>query len=256
MVAVRLWGGMTRTQGDSETGDPDDVFRALADERRRRVLDVLADRDEPVDVATLAAAVREAAGEEPAPDPERLRIDLAHHQIPVLAEAGLVDWDVDEGTVAATDHPVLSDERFPSLLGPGADDADEVFTALSSRHRRAVLAVLGSEGTASRDELARAVSERVPDGSREDSAAVAASLHHTHLPKLAAAGLVDYDAATGTVRLTGRSTLEALFGADEGDVADRAEDFLGGLCRAFRRTTPEGPRGADHPVSWFDPHLG
>ena len=48
--------------------------------------------------------------------------------------------------------------------------------------------------------------------SRDDSRATAASvaLHHTHLPKLADAGIIDYDSRRETVRYRGDDRLEAL----------------------------------------------
>ena len=99
-----------------------------------------------------------------------------------------------------------------------AQSLNTVFTLLRDRRRRYALAALADrEPPVSLSELAAAVATReASDADRpsDDTAGaardatttvaaddVAQALHHVHLPKLADAGVVDYDAAENTVTL-------------------------------------------------------
>lgn len=73
-----------------------DRHRLLAAERRRLALDVLADRTAPVDLEDLATAIsaREAdAPPRPTYTDDRVAITLHHQHLPMLDEAGVVDYD-------------------------------------------------------------------------------------------------------------------------------------------------------------------
>jgi DNA-binding transcriptional ArsR family regulator len=98
-------------------------------------------------------------------------------------------------------------ERRPALSERGTEghtvDLDAVFDALSSQRRRAVVHCLASRsGAAPVDALA----ERIAAWERDER--VAASLRHSHLPKLAALGLVDYDERSETARFEGHAAAE------------------------------------------------
>lgn len=96
------------------------VFDALANERRRVVLDSLAEAEPPVRVDDLArrVAARERRGDragEPGRGPpegavRRVHVSLHHTHLPKLAEAGLLDYD--------PDHQVVREAADPSDL-PG-----------------------------------------------------------------------------------------------------------------------------------------
>lgn len=94
---------------------------------------------------------------------------------------------------------------------PAVDD-DVVLDLLESPRRRYALQCLVETGSARLDDLAVAVAAReadrtpeaVSDMTRERTSI---SLHHNHLAKLDAAGLVDYDAADHTVELAADETL-------------------------------------------------
>lgn len=81
---------------------------------------------------------------------------------------------------------------------------DDLLAALSDPERRLTLAVLRSRDAdaVELEELATAVADRLDraDGDGPDAEDVALRLHHHGLPKLADAGVVDYDPRTETVR--------------------------------------------------------
>lgn len=98
------------------------------------------------------------------------------------------------------------------MPGNGADDSSEVvrrvFDALTNAERRYAFYYLRDRGTATAEELATVVSGWVQSRREQrevvtpaDRKRVLVSLHHTHLPKLEAAGLVRYDHDTGGVSL-------------------------------------------------------
>lgn len=94
---------------------------------------------------------------------------------------------------------------------PQSDHLDEVLSALADRNRRTVLNYLRESptGTASVDELARAVDERGPDGADESQLV----LHHSVIPRLEAVGAVEYDADRRVARYPGHASIESLLEA-------------------------------------------
>ena len=103
------------------------------------------------------------------------------------------------GTNLVIEHPE-TDAR-----GGGRDGLDALFSALAHEQRRLVLRALrGTEGhAADLDALVETVRDEAnrPDVTAEDGRReVRAALRHVHLPKLAAAGLVEYDEETERVR--------------------------------------------------------
>ncbi|KTG09960.1 hypothetical protein AUR64_10110 [Haloprofundus marisrubri] len=127
----------------------------------------------------------------------------------------------------------MTDEQLPSV----PDDADELsrmLAALSHPHCRHVVAQLSADSAPSTlSELVSALrasdapaSDPVADDSASESLAI--SLHHVHLPKLADAGLVEYDPSSRTLarghRLDTRDTeLAAEFVAQLDDELSSAE---------------------------------
>ncbi|MEF8779216.1 MAG: hypothetical protein V5A46_00885 [Haloferacaceae archaeon] len=87
---------------------------------------------------------------------------------------------------------------------------DTVLSAVADERRRAVLDALdnASEKTLEFDALVDRVADRVRDGdsdraSDEHRQRVRIALHHTHLPKLKAARIVDHETETGHVQFVG-----------------------------------------------------
>jgi len=92
----------------ADSSDTDALFRALAEPRRRYALSALAEHEEPLALETLANSVVakecECDGADASEVVERtVLVSLYHTHAPLLATAGLVEFDHDERTVALTD---------------------------------------------------------------------------------------------------------------------------------------------------------
>lgn len=92
------------------------------------------------------------------------------------------------------------DEQTSTASSESDGNADELFDALSDRHRRHVLAYLhDADGAVELEELVDCIVTRDADREADRREAVATQLHHVHLPKMADIGLLDYDARASTV---------------------------------------------------------
>jgi len=87
---------------------------------------------------------------------------------------------------------------------------DTILSAVANEHRRATLNALdnASEKILEYDALVDRVADRVRNEdprreSDEHQQRVRIALHHTHLPKLEEARIIDYEAETGHVRFVG-----------------------------------------------------
>lgn len=104
------------------------------------------------------------------------------------------------GEGATTDGgPSVSNERTARR-----PDLDELFEVLADGRRRRALAYLADadDGVAAFSELVEHVADDSV-GESTDKECVAVSLHHTHLPKLADANIVEYDPRNKDVRYRG-----------------------------------------------------
>lgn len=178
-----------------------------------RVLEILHDRTMPVTEEELAARVARSSGAGTAPTTSReeAHVRLRHVDLPKLADAGLVAWDEDDGTVTAAAYPPpydgtgLHDSAFGRVDEREDDEGTAVAVNVPEGRRGAVLTILESRNAPQRrDDLAREVAAREADGepSTEVVEEVQVTLHHVHLPKLDDAGLIDYDADEGMVSAT------------------------------------------------------
>lgn len=101
----------------------------------------------------------------------------------------------------------MSDCELDTAAEPFDEDPELVFDALSEADRRFLVAVLVEDGGAvSLEELARRLAARERDERPADlsESAVESSLtalYHSHVPKLADAGVVNHDRESGTVAL-------------------------------------------------------
>lgn len=82
---------------------------------------------------------------------------------------------------------------------------DAVFDVLRDPYRRYLCRYVlrTNADVVTCEEFATAIVDRAPDsiGTDRDRECVEIELRHTHLPKLAAVGMVEYDRRNGTVRL-------------------------------------------------------
>lgn len=99
----------------------------------------------------------------------------------------------------------------PSAFDVGGDRQDELFDVLSHPARRFTLRYLQTADVPlevselATELVAWEVERPVSDRTSEDRDAIEVSLLHSHLPKMAAAGLVRYDTARKTVSLADRT---------------------------------------------------
>lgn len=101
------------------------------------------------------------------------------------------------------------------LDGSGQHLDDDVVDALADGQRRAVLRTMLDEESADLREVARSVARRKHDDPPSDGALerLKVALHHRHLPKLADAGLVEYDHRNRAVALAiDAASLRAVLG--------------------------------------------
>lgn len=82
---------------------------------------------------------------------------------------------------------------------PPENSRSTVFDALSHRYRRHALRSLSPVSPSTVVDVARYITATTEE---TDVETVSARLHHVHLPKLAAAGLLEYRPEDGTVRLS------------------------------------------------------
>jgi hypothetical protein len=95
------------------------------------------------------------------------------------------------------------------------------FALLDQYERRCIIHFLreAESDHVSVSEVARHLQEQDPTPDDRDELAIA--LHHTHLPKLAALGALDFDARSETVRYNGDELVESLLElALQTDVSD------------------------------------
>ena len=179
----------------------DVVGELFSDRRRRLAFAVVQERSGSISASALATevAIREHDElREAVPDRihRRVLVSLVHCHLPKLDEAGVVEYDVDEQRIDGTDRvtdPTPADTEFREVL--------------THERQRAVLSILDDESadsTYTLSELADSVAERERhvDAGQTDTevrARIEGSLHHKHLPKLADAELLVYDAEDGTV---------------------------------------------------------
>jgi predicted transcriptional regulator len=195
---------------------------ALSHPRRRWIVETLRD-DGGLDVAELATRVAAwerdtEAGSIDGGDRERTMVELIHVDLPVLDDAGAIDYDPQQRIVrpsgtTATDAAVHDD--VPS----------SVIDALADWRRRYALTVLaGRTEPMTESALARAVADAEREEAHERVTAeyrqsVQVGLHHCHLPKLDDAGLVEYDSDAREVARTDETddVVEALVRLDSAD---------------------------------------
>jgi Fe2+ or Zn2+ uptake regulation protein len=78
-----------------------DYYRLRSNRQRRATLEVLTEGTRSLSIDELAEAVAERTPAETTVD--QVKIRLHHANLPLLADAGVVDYDREEGTVTVTE---------------------------------------------------------------------------------------------------------------------------------------------------------
>lgn len=115
-----------------------------------------------------------------------------------MSDDGRRPGDGGDGNVASDSTTAPSDDEWRRSR------LTETLDALANPRRRDVLYHLSENDAATIDALAaeiaaRETDVRPEDVSSDDREATMVDLHHTHLPKLADAGLVEFDRRSGAV---------------------------------------------------------
>jgi len=112
-------------EDDGSTSDPslDALFSAIADGRRRTILDILSHQFGPIHVETLAWDIETydeetRESEVPTAAVNRVVKRLHHVDLPHLSETGLIEYDTDARTVTYEGHPQLRVPWIHSVLKP------------------------------------------------------------------------------------------------------------------------------------------
>ena len=201
-----------------ERDEGSELYRALADERRRAILSVLPRSDTPLSESQLARFVAARENEDSpnsvtSVDCERIQVSLHHVHLPHLEAAGLIErGDADQ--FDCTQHPFWTNSDVRTLLTRdrvAPDVKSTLFELLAVERRRAVLTLLKDQQELTVKEIADELTETPLTG--QDLPKVRAELLHSHIPKLEDAGVVAVDSTGDAVRYTGNAVLEEWFSA-------------------------------------------
>lgn len=117
---------------------------------------------------------------------------------------------MDENPEPGSRDPPQIDDLFSSAEQERPLSPDKLLSALANEHRRAILTALvnAPQKTLEHDTLIAHVADRVQDEdaervSDEHQQRIQIALHHTHLPKLEEAQIIDYKTETGNVQFSG-----------------------------------------------------
>lgn len=90
---------------NTDSIDTDDQFRILAHERRRKILSALEQKIVPLSLSGLATAVVELEGNVETRD--RVSLSLHHRHLPMMADAGAIDYDPEDKRITAAHTTLL-----------------------------------------------------------------------------------------------------------------------------------------------------
>jgi hypothetical protein len=94
--------------GSDQRLNQDEVFDILSSARRRYAISILSRQDEPIKLTRLAEEIAALEGDTTVEDLDkqqrkRVYVSLYQTHVPKLADAGIVDYDSDAGTVELTE---------------------------------------------------------------------------------------------------------------------------------------------------------
>lgn len=189
------------------------LSEALSSEHCRQIIRILRGRNGTITEGELADRL---ATPQDSTSEETLRIRMHHLHLPKLADMGLVEWDDAAQEVAPTEHTL-----YDALDDSGAaDDRDSIAPVLADDRRRSIVAIVHAEnGTVTRTDLAHELASLEAAGEPAPSRVetVALHLHHHQLPKLADAGLLEYERADGTITYEGPPELTPIASRSRSD---------------------------------------
>ena len=96
-----------------------DVLRLLSDGGRRTIVAELAISSSPVDQTELSRAVADRGGEEGNLTYRDVHIQCHHVHLPMLDDAGVIDWDRDAGTVSTAERFEATANVLEAVLEAG-----------------------------------------------------------------------------------------------------------------------------------------
>jgi DNA-binding transcriptional ArsR family regulator len=112
-----------QSRSSSDAGAVDDLFAALASERRRRVLEHFEESGrETATLTELADHLSERRSDAGGRSNEQIRLRLHHVDLPKLGDAGLVTYDAETTTARVRRHD--DDGRVRALLAAFGDGSN------------------------------------------------------------------------------------------------------------------------------------
>lgn len=183
-------------------GIPTGWYDVIRHPRRIHLLDILDDSHTPLSLTALTTAVVETEGGDVSNEQARhdVRVSLVHTHLPRLADAGVIEWDTETG-VKFVDEPPIDPTALSTLLALcDCERCDRLLESLAHPVRMRVVSLVDDhDRPVSIDTLASKLAARNVD-SLSDPERAMLSLHHTHLPMLADAGIIEFDYESGLVR--------------------------------------------------------
>lgn len=204
--------------GGTSSADFHTNYELLTHPRRLHLLSIL-DATERISVSALAeelvAVERTQSPTDSGNDVSTVKTALVHAHLPLLADAGIVEFDRESQVVAAiADRPVSSSRlsRLSHLAAAAGDDADRLLRTLVHPTRIAAYSAIESAAESiSVDEIATCIHDENATHTYDDDTShnasiedVRLSLYHSHLPALASVGVIEFDRTERTASIPDR----------------------------------------------------
>jgi len=191
----------------------DTLAELLKNSRRRKVIEVVSERGEQININELVEIVTAEEVEVPRSSVtsnqiKRVYVPLYRSHLPKLDSADVIDYDEESGQI----YPDVNLQRASNFLkdiessleNTGLDE-DLILELLKNSRRRQVIKMLSQrDETIVLGELAELIASEennvpISNLTSDQRKRIYVALYQTHLPKLDEAGLVDYDQDRGTV---------------------------------------------------------
>ncbi|MFC4543950.1 ArsR family transcriptional regulator [Halosolutus amylolyticus] len=191
-----------RSTRESPTTVPAECYDALRNPRRLRILEILGSHGARLGLAELTSELLARESRDLANGQARhdVRVSLVHNHLPRLAEYDVVDWDVDTGAELVDSFPIEPAELSTLLEHTDRGNGAAILETVVHPVRLPLCSILAdNDRPLSLDELAAELADQdvVADADR-----ARIELHHSHLPALEDASLLEYDADSRLVSET------------------------------------------------------